>query len=435
MPDCYAPKSKYQLFHIPFNKEMSGEWRKAVGSREDAEKWHNAMVCEQHFNDDDFYVIPNSKTPGKRRLKRGAVPCLNLPDKAQLAEGRREIMMENATRSLTENDMTRGIKDLLESPIMNFIQDEDEGTSAGGVSEAAAASTAFDNVGFESAGTAIRAVAEDIEIQTEEDGSYTIITSGPYMSAAGSSDDRQKEIKSETQVKPAESARQQMIERTEARLEKTLSANKKTIMALKERVLELQEHKRTLHSHNAAKRCSIGRKKAGKIKLNFQDREEVLIDVLGKHFSKAQIRCLMKGDWQMGKNWDDKDYKLALTIFTISKRCYHYIRNHHILPLPSYTCLKRHLVEDTPIRREVEAFLASESQCNCGQENCQHNLAFPINTAASAAGDAVKKEPGTSTQSKEVQLAVMNILENQEDLDEDDEMEDEQQQVQYTYTL
>ena len=49
----------------------------------------------------------------------------------------------------------------------------------------------------------------------------------------------------------------------------------------------------------------------------------------------------------------------------------------------SYTCLKRHLVEDTPIRREVEAFLASESQCNCGQENCQHNLAFPINTAAS----------------------------------------------------
>ena len=45
----------------------------------------------------------------------------------------------------------------------------------------------------------------------------------------------------------------------------------------------------------------------------------------------------MKGDWQMGKNWDDKDYKLALTIFTISKRCYHYIRNHHILPLPRYT--------------------------------------------------------------------------------------------------
>ena len=84
-----------------------------------------------------------------------------------------------------------------------------------------------------------------------------------------------------------------------------------------------------------------------------------------------------------------QDYKLALTIFTISKRCYHYIRNHHILPLPSYTCLKRHLVEDTPIRREVEQFLASESQCNCGQENCQHNLAFPINTAANT--ETVKK--------------------------------------------
>ena len=40
-------------------------------------------------------------------------------------------------------------------------------------------------------------------------------------------------------------------------------------MALKERVLELQENKRALQSSNSAKRCSIGRKKSGKIKLNF----------------------------------------------------------------------------------------------------------------------------------------------------------------------
>ena len=44
------------------------------------------------------------------------------------------------------------------------------------------------------------------------------------------------------------------------------------------------------------------------------------------------------------------------------------------------------------------------------------------------------------TQSKEVQLAVMNILEEQEDLtEEDDEMEEDgggaDQQVQYTYTI
>ena len=44
------------------------------------------------------------------------------------------------------------------------------------------------------------------------------------------------------------------------------------------------------------------------------------------------------------------------------------------------------------------------------------------------------QETTTGTQSKEVQLAVMNILEEQEDLDEDEEMEDEQQ-VQYTYTI
>ena len=59
------------------------------------------FVSFQHFNEEDFYVIPNSKTPGKRRLKRGAVPCLKLPDKSQLAEGRRTIMMEDASKTLT----------------------------------------------------------------------------------------------------------------------------------------------------------------------------------------------------------------------------------------------------------------------------------------------------------------------------------------------
>ena len=185
------------------------------------------------------------------------------------------------------------------------------------------------------------------------------------------------------------------------------------IQQLKERVLELQEHKRKLQRDNSAKRCTIGRKKNIKGKFTHVDKEAVLTDVLGKHFSKAQIRCLMKGDWHMGKNWEDKDYKLALTIFTISKRCYHYIRNHHILPLPSYTCLKRHLTEDTPIKQEVEAFLQSESQCNCGQENCQHNLGFPTSIPTSS-GSSKKNE-----QSREVQLAVMNLLEEQ-DVEEDD---------------
>jgi len=430
VPDCYAPKSKYQLFHIPFNKETSLEWRRLVGSREEADKWHNAMVCEQHFNEEDFYVIPNSKTPGKRRLKRGAVPCLKLPDKSQLAEGRRTIMMEDASKSLTETENVKGVRDLLEIPnFMSYLRDEEAP-----MDDKAAARAAFDNVGFESAGTAIRAVAEDIEIRTEEDGSIVAIV------PSGETDEQTSSTKGGVRKYPEESRGrdyESRVERAGQRLEKELSQNKKTIMALKERVLELQENKRALQSSNSAKRCSIGRKKSGKIKLNFSDREDILMDVLGKHFSKAQVRCLMKGDWQMGKNWDDKDYKLALTIFTISKRCYHYIRNHHILPLPSYTCLKRHLVEDTPIRREVEAFLASESQCNCGQENCQHNLAFPINTAAST--ETTKKEPGV-TQSKEVQLAVMNILEEQEDLtEEDEEMEEDgggaDQQVQYTYTI
>lgn len=90
---------------------------------------------------------------------------------------------------------------------MQYIQDEDD-TSA-------AAAAAFDNVGFESAGTAIRAVAEDIEIRTEEDGSYTIITPGtaskppPGSAAAKAGGKSRTEVKYE---KPGDDARQAMVE-------------------------------------------------------------------------------------------------------------------------------------------------------------------------------------------------------------------------------
>lgn len=425
MPDCYSPKSKFQLFHIPFNKDMSMAWRKACGSREDLDKWHNAMVCERHFQEGDFYVIPNSKTPGKRRLKRGAIPSMNLPDLLQLAECRRETM-----EAIAEKEKYKGVQQLLEDPKRpRPILLKPKKTIP------------FRDVGFENANIAIRAVAEDIEISSENVGdgaaggeqeelpAFTFVDSN--IKTEQSDFDREERVMAQVTSSSSKLSEGKNIvyqaamdDATEKRLEEELSENKKVIMELKERVLELAEQKKKLHADNAAKRCSIGRKKNKKTKLNAQDREGILRDVLGKHFSKAQIRCLMKGDWQMGKNWEEKDYKLALTIFTISKRCYHYIRNHHILPLPSYTCLKRHVTEDTPIKREVEAFLQSESQCNCGQENCQHNLAFPLSTdLVNAPGGSssanVKKEP-----SKEVQLAVMNLLE-EDGMDEDDTGEED----------
>jgi len=430
VPDCYSPKSKFQLFHIPFNRDLAFSWRRACGSREEIEKWHNAMVCERHFAPQDFYVIPNSKTPGKRRLKRGSVPTLNLPDKAQLAECRRETM--EAIKKEKYKDVENMLVDLR---VKHTIEHRNRPNRN------------FQDAGFENAKTAIRAVAEDIEIQSENDVAVAsapveafdfVDASGANIKTEVTTEDFQGEERVMALVSSssgggdgsASSKTLKAEKLAEQRLEEELSENKKLIMSLKERVLELSEQTKAIHADNAAKKCSIGRKKTknGRL-LNNQDREGILRDVLGKHFSRAQIRCLMKGDWQMGKNWEEKDYKLALTIFTISKRCYHYIRNHHILPLPSYTCLKRHVMEDTPIRKEVEAFLQSESQCNCGQANCQHNLAFPLSTdlSTSGAGGSSGKKAAAAADgpSKEVQLAVMNLLEEQDMEDEDDEEEED----------
>ena len=96
--------------------------------------------------------------------------------------------------------------------------------------------------------------------------------------------------------------------------------------------------------------------------LTEKEKEALVEHVLGKHFSRAQIRCYVRGNWQMSKLWEERDYKLALIIHTISKRCFHYLRNHQVLPMPSYTSLKKHTFDestDVKTAMDVDALIAA----------------------------------------------------------------------------
>ena len=184
------------------------------------------------------------------------------------------------------------------------------------------------------------------------------------------------------------------------------------IKQLQERVYELRDSKKNLQKLNCHARIRIGRLKRRQGRLSEKDREEALVSLLEKHFSRAQVRCLIRGEWMKSKMWEERDYRLALTIYTISKRCFHYLRNHRILPLPSYNCLRKHIAEEgSHIKEEVEQFLAAENKCNCGEANCHHSPGF-----------AADPEIAGGTQNPEIQLAVMKMLEDEETIIADEEI-------------
>ena len=56
----------------------------------------------------------------------------------------------------------------------------------------------------------------------------------------------------------------------------------------------------------------------------------------------------------MSKLWEERDYKLALIIHTISKRYFHYLRNHQALPVPSCASLKKHTFDKSTDVRKAE---------------------------------------------------------------------------------
>ena len=127
-----------------------------------------------------------------------------------------------------------------------------------------------------------------------------------------------------------------------------------------------------------------------------KEKEALVEHVLGKHFSRAQIRCYVRGNWQMSKLWEERDYKLALIIHTISKRCFHYLRNHQVLPMPSYTSLKKHTFDestDVKTAMDVDALIAAAGGAAVAAANTE--AIEDDGTATITVHEAAGVHPGT----------------------------------------
>ena len=60
-------------------------------------------------------------------------------------------------------------------------------------------------------------------------------------------------------------------------------------------------------------------------------------------YTEKQLDCFVRGDWVRVKGWTDEDVKFALSLRTLSRKAYRWIRNKKLIPLPGESTLKRYM--------------------------------------------------------------------------------------------
>ena len=78
--------------------------------------------------------------------------------------------------------------------------------------------------------------------------------------------------------------------------------------------------------------------------ISFKQKKIILESVMGKFgYSQKQLECFMRGSWQRVRGWTEDDVKFALSLRTISRKAYRFIRNKKLIPLPGESTLRRYM--------------------------------------------------------------------------------------------
>ena len=123
--------------------------------------------------------------------------------------------------------------------------------------------------------------------------------------------------------------------------------------ALKNKVksLELQvDRYRTTHRADVREKLSLQaqvrklKKEVEKVKnkVSADRKREIVKEVLSPFYDQAQINLFLQGSWTKGRNWSIEILTMALTLKTLSNRCYVFLRKKKIIPLPGPATIIRH---------------------------------------------------------------------------------------------
>ena len=70
----------------------------------------------------------------------------------------------------------------------------------------------------------------------------------------------------------------------------------------------------------------------------------IIKEVMGKvGYTDKQLDCFIRGDWKRVQGWTDEDVKFALTLRTLSRKAYRWIRRRKLIPLPGESTLRGYM--------------------------------------------------------------------------------------------
>ena len=75
------------------------------------------------------------------------------------------------------------------------------------------------------------------------------------------------------------------------------------------------------------------KKKKQEEKVSLKEKREYFKSVMKERgYSNAAIKALLRGKWKLIRNWSKKDLRVALTLKTISPKCFRYLRQLGMFP-------------------------------------------------------------------------------------------------------
>ena len=122
------------------------------------------------------------------------------------------------------------------------------------------------------------------------------------------------------------------------------------IMADKDKIISRQAAKieqLTQENHTQGYKLRQARFELNSIRsrpMTFKQKKAVVESVMGKFgYSQTQLNCFLRGNWQRVKGWTEEDVKFALSLRTISRKAYTWIRRRKLIPLPGESTLRRYM--------------------------------------------------------------------------------------------
>ena len=127
----------------------------------------------------------------------------------------------------------------------------------------------------------------------------------------------------------------------------TLRLKDKRIRYLSQQVARYRTQHKIDMNDKLSLQANIRRMKKELEKIKSKDvspgrKKEIVREILKPFFDDAQINLLIQGSWTKGRNWSIELLTMALTLKTLSNRCYVYLRKKKIIPLPGNATIVRH---------------------------------------------------------------------------------------------